>query len=173
MKTLTKSLVAVGIVAGVAGLALIPPTLAHGEKKFSRGYPGSFGHAGKGRHAMRLFERFDANGDGTVTQQEIEQTRTGLIAKFDADSDGKLSLKEYEGLWMEFMRERMVDRFQHLDRDGDAIVTPEEFASPMTYIVRRIDRDDDGKITRQEVEQMRGHGHHGGYKWRHRKDDDD
>ncbi len=173
MKTLTKSLIAVGIVAGVAGLALIPPTLAHSEKKFSRGHSGSYGHPGKGRHAMELFERFDTNADGIVTQQEIDQTRSSLVAKFDADSDGKLSLKEYEGLWLEFMRERMVDRFQNLDRDGDAIVTAEEFASPMKNIVGRIDRDDDGKITRKEIEGMRGRGHHGGHKWRHGKGKDD
>jgi hypothetical protein len=183
MKTLTKSLILVGIAAGIGGLALIPPTLAHGEKKGARFHARTLGHhgmarqSGMARHGMRLFERFDTDADGIVTQAEIDKARADIMVRFDADGDGKLSLKEYEGVWLDFMRERMVDRFQNLDRDGDAAITADEFAAPMKNIVSWIDTDDDGQLTAKELKRRRGHGNtHGGShherKGRHGRDDD-
>ena len=159
MKTRSKIMIAVSIAAGIGGLALVQPTFAQGDKRFF----GSSGHHGMAGRGMRLFERFDSDKDGILTQAEIDKSRSDLMARFDADRDGKLSLREYEGLWLEFARERMVDRFQHLDRDGDAAVTSEEFAQPTKNIVIRIDGDDDGRITAKEMVRMRRHGkHHGG-----------
>ncbi len=156
MKTLTKSLFVIGIAAGIGGLMLIPPTFASGDKRFSGSHMSAMGHHGMARRGMHLFERFDTNEDGVVTQNEIDQTRSGLIKKFDADNDGNLSLKEYEGLWLDFMRDRMVDRFQQLDRDGDAMVTIKEFSVPMKYIIRMMDTDDDGQISVDEFMQRHG-----------------
>ena len=53
------------------------------------------------------------------------------LAEFDADNDGSLTLEEYQALWLDAMRERMVDRFQAHDDDGDAIVTVEEFVESL------------------------------------------
>ena len=74
-----------------------------------------------------LFEAFDANQDGTLTQAEIDQARQAKLTEFDRDGDGSLTLEEYQALWMDAMRERMVDRFQAHDDDGDGMVTAEEF----------------------------------------------
>jgi hypothetical protein len=66
-------------------------------------------HHGGGHHgggAMRLFEQFDANQDGRLTQAEIDQARQSRLAEFDQDGDGSLSLEEYQALWMDAMRER-------------------------------------------------------------------
>ena len=53
------------------------------------------------------------------------------------------------------MRERMVDRFQAHDDDGDAIVTVEEFVELYGSMVRRVDRNDDGQITRDDLRRPR------------------
>ena len=53
--------------------------------------------------------------------------RSSRLAAFDQNNDGRLTLEEYQAMWLDAMRERMVDRFQAHDDDGDAVVTVEEF----------------------------------------------
>lgn len=108
-----------------------------------------WGHHGGG--ALRLFDQFDTNQDGRLTQAEIDQARQSRLAEFDQDGDGSLTLEEYQALWMDAMRERMVRRFQAHDADGDAIVTVEEFGSPFDRMVLRFDRNGDGEITLDEM----------------------
>ena len=136
--TITKKglLVGAGAVLALAGFA--SASLAGGD----------WGRHGGG---YRLFEAYDANGDGTLTQAEIEEVRQSRLTEFDRDGDGSLSLEEYQALWMDAMRERMVDRFQSHDDDGDGLVTSEEFAEPFDRLVSRLDRNDDGELTSDEM----------------------
>lgn len=110
------------------------------------------GEHGNRRHGMMgqndIMTTFDTNGDGQVTQAEIDDFRGSRLAKFDTDGDGNLTLAEYQALWLAAMREKMVDQFQALDADGDAMVTAEEFKRPYADLVRRIDRNGDGVLTR-------------------------
>jgi Ca2+-binding EF-hand superfamily protein len=99
---------------------------------------------------FRLLESFDINDDGKLSQEEIDQTRGERFTSFDADSDQALTLAEYEQLWLAAMREVMVDRFQDLDADGDARITAEEFKAPFAKLVRRMDRNDDGVVDRED-----------------------
>jgi Ca2+-binding EF-hand superfamily protein len=120
----------------------------HGHR-FKGGEHGD--HHGERHRGERLFESFDRNDDGKLTQAEVDQTRRDRFAQFDADKDGKLTLQEYQVLWLDAMRNRMVDRFQSLDDDGDAAVTSEEFLAPFGKVVSRRDRDDNGELTRDEM----------------------
>ena len=111
-------------------------------------------HHGWGHHGARgmaFFERFDANGDGRLTQAEIDEVRQSRLAEFDQDGDGSLTLEEYQALWLDAMRERMVDRFQAHDDDGDGMVTAEEFGEPFDRMVLRLDANDDGEVTLDEM----------------------
>jgi len=134
------------------------PSSAYGQH---HGGPGMKGRA----HADRMFEQFDLDKDGKLTTAEIDKARTDSIAKFDANGDGVLQLEEYQGLWMEHMRARMVDGFQRLDDDGDGKVTSDEMKAPMTRISRFMDRDGDGVITREELQKR-----HKGERSHHRED---
>jgi Ca2+-binding EF-hand superfamily protein len=98
-----------------------------------------------------LFEEFDANDDGRITQVEIDEVREGRLAAFDANGDGSLNLEEYQALWLDAMRERMVDRFQAHDDDGDGLVTTAEFGERFDGIVSRLDDDGDGELTMDEL----------------------
>ncbi|SHI46269.1 EF hand [Palleronia salina] len=51
------------------------------------------------------------------------------LGEFDVNDDGALSLDEFAQWHATMMRERMVDRFQHLDADADGSVTPDEVDS--------------------------------------------
>jgi len=110
------------------------------------------GRGGRGGHrGAQLFDAFDSNNDGKVTQAEVDATRKGKFDEFDANKDGKLTLAEYEELWLSAMRDRMVDRFQFHDDDGDASVTLDEFQSRSSRMVMRLDENGDGEVTRQEL----------------------
>ena len=51
-----------------------------------------------------LPERFDSDGDGPLTQAEIDAGRAAQLAGFDTDGDGALTLQEYQALWQAEMR---------------------------------------------------------------------
>ena len=118
---------------------------------------------------MEFFEQFDANGDERVTQAEVDEVRQSRLAEFDQDGDGSLTLEEYQALWLDAMRERMVDRFQAHDDDGDGLVTAEEFGEPFDRMVSRLDTNDDGEVT---LEELRRRGDRGGERERERDDRD-
>lgn len=123
---------------------------------------------GRGMHGFGpgMIEKFDSNDDNKLTQSEIDEVRRQRLQKYDQDGDGRLTLKEYEVLWMDAMRKRMVDRFQRLDEDGDAIVTTEEFVQPFSHMVDRLDRDEDGELKRAE---LRRHHRRGERRGEHRR----
>lgn len=155
MRTSTKVMLTVGAIA-LGTTTMVGASLADGK---GRGYHAG-GHHGGGwggprggrtERVERMFERFDANQDGVITQAEIDEVRSSRLAAFDADGDGSLTLEEYQVLWMDAMRPRMVRAFQRLDTDGDAIVTVEEFVEPYGRLVRRLDRNDDGEITQDDL----------------------
>ncbi len=84
---------------------------------------------GKGIAGM-LARGADANDDGTVSPDELKAALTAKLTEYDADGDGTLSLSEFEALHSALIRERMVDRFQALDDDGDGKVTAAEITAP-------------------------------------------
>lgn len=89
--------------------------------------------AGMGGGMMQMF---DADGDGTTTPDEMRTQLQTKLAEYDSDGDGSLSIAEFEALHSAMIREMMVDRFQHLDADGDGAVTPEEMAAPADRMER-------------------------------------
>lgn len=84
----------------------------------------------------------DSDGDGTITPEEIALARAALIAGADASQNGEISLEEYETIFLELMRDPLVDSFQHLDADGNGAVTDAEFEAATSKMLERMDRDD-------------------------------
>jgi len=123
--------------AGITLLAL--PAVAYGQER------------DRDRHHRcgmdRMMATYDTNDDGQITQEEIDSFRASRLAEFDADGDGNLNLDEYQALWLDAYRERMVDQFQRHDDDGDGMVTTEEFGEDQSGMVARMDSNDDGVLT--------------------------
>ena len=159
-KIILASTAVVLVLATVAGVSKARDSYRHG-------------YMGHDRHGMatKMFDRFDTDGNGAISKTEVDGVRKSEMSKHDANNDGKLGLEEFEGLWVGYMRERMVDHFQRLDADGDALVTDEEISKPLNRIMSWLDRNDDDTLTRDE---LRRKGHHmGGMKYRFGRDDDD
>jgi EF hand len=153
MNRIRTAMLATGIAAlGLTGIA--GASLAGGK------WDGHRGHHGRGGFGPGFLERVDTDGDGRATQAEIDQIRQDRVAEFDENRDGSLTLEEFQALWLSVMRERMVDSFQALDDDGDAVVTVEEYVEPFSRVVSRLDRNDDGELTSDDM--RRRHVHRGG-----------
>lgn len=82
--------------------------------------------------AMRLFDRFDADGDGSVTRQEFDAVRATEAAGLDADGDGKLSAAELADREMARMAEMARIKAEAMvarhDADGDGLLSAGELA---------------------------------------------
>jgi hypothetical protein len=159
MNRTTKTLLIAGLTAIVGSAAVAGAVRArdagddhrrphHGWNQQHRGGPGMMG-------PQAFMEQYDTNKDGSLTQAEIDQARKDRLTKFDANKDGKLDLKEYEALWLDAHRQQMVRDFQRHDTDGDAIVTGEEYAKPLNKLVEFRDRNNDGKLNKDDM--RRGH----------------
>jgi Ca2+-binding EF-hand superfamily protein len=155
------------IAGGIAALALAAavPLIAtagddsrddrggHGMRGGHHGEHGMRGHHGDGHggrdariRMTEMLETYDADGDGSIGQAEVDEWRANRLREFDTDGDGQLSLDEYQALWLDAMRERMVDQFQAHDDDGDGQVTVEEFGERTARLVMMRDRNDDGVL---------------------------
>ena len=156
MKTKTKTLTALAVVAALSGAALAGATHA-GHRDGGHGM-GFLDKGQLGLSAMEVFTAVDTDGDGKLTQAEIDKFRNDRHAAHDADGDGKLSLDEFAGLWQEATRPLTVRAFQMLDTDGDAVVTRAEYDLPLAGIVERLDRDRDGGLSLRDRRHDDGRG---------------
>lgn len=170
MKTRMKLILATSAVIALGGLTLAATAQARGER--GEGFDarhlgqyeeqGAVGHHARsdcdwreGRYMNRriegLLKSFGTGKEGKLTQAEIDAARAKRLAEFDTDHDGKLSLKEYQALWLDAMRHRMVKRFQALDENGDGAVTVSEFTAPYADVVAQLDRNGDNALSRADL----------------------
>lgn len=108
----------------------------------NKGFSGHHGFGRRGGSAMQqqLFKQIDANGDGSISQEEIDTFRAAKVAAADLNKDGALSLEEFDTLYRELTRTRMVRAFQNLDSDGDGVISAEEMDARVATIMQRMER---------------------------------
>ena len=171
MQTRTKTLIAIGLAATIGGAAIAGGSHA---KHRGGGFDGrhGLGFLDKGSlatTALEVLESVDTNGDGTLSQAEIDQVRNDRHAAYDANRDGNLGLEEFAGLWNETTRPFTVRVFQMLDTDGDAVITRAEYDRPLARIVARLDRNGDGGLSLRDGR----YGHYDDDRWDDDRWDDD
>ena len=148
MQTRTKTLIAAGLAAALGGAAIVGVSHADHRDGFDGRHGLSFLDKGSlAATALEVFDSIDADGDGTLSQAEIDQVRNDRHAAHDADRDGNLGLEEFAGLWHETTRPLTVRVFQMLDTDGDAVITRAEYDRPLAGIVAHLDRNGDGGLS--------------------------
>ena len=129
----------------VGAVAFHPRAAQDHARQGGPGGPG--GRGGPGdliANVRHLMATYNTDGDGIVTQEELNAVRAEELATYDANGDGVLSLEEFQALWLAHLFEQMVDQFQALDADGDGLITEEEFNAALANILRRLNQAGDG-----------------------------
>jgi Ca2+-binding EF-hand superfamily protein len=142
----------------------------------NRGRP--FGPPSGAEMADGILDRFDRNGDGKLTKEELQELPEGLWQKWDLNADGVVEAGELEkalentrgglgpimnpprgprpagppgaGPRGELLRGNPADIIKKQDQDGDGKLTAAELGVDAKTF-QRIDRDGDGKITAEEL----------------------
>jgi Ca2+-binding EF-hand superfamily protein len=155
-KTMKKS---TRLALGFAALAGVIATAAYAAD-------GPGGWAMHGMHGNMRLQKADADKSGDISFDEFTAAMKGRIENADANHDGKVTVEELaaylEKARYERMAKRMIDRF---DTNGDGELAEDEVQGRQKKLFALLDRNDDGKIEKNEMRRMGGWGHHAG--WRH------
>jgi Ca2+-binding EF-hand superfamily protein len=73
--------------------------------------------------AGRWFDHLDTNGDGVITEAEMDARQTERFNEKDTNGDGMISKEEFNA--------RAHARFARADEDGNGEITKEEFTAAM------------------------------------------
>ncbi len=125
-----------------------------------------------GAGMQQMFEQFDTDNDGKITQAELDAAKAARFAEADTDGDGFLSAEEMAAYTDKMRAEREARMreargqamFRNLDIDGDGKLSAEEAAARGPgMMIQRFDADKDGAVSLEEMQQARGMmGRHGG-----------
>jgi Ca2+-binding EF-hand superfamily protein len=102
---------------------------------------------------------FDADGDGSITAQELDaglaKQQAALLARVDTNKDGAIGLDELKAL-----DEDLAARLLTLDTNKDGTIGADELAAALAAkkaaILAKFDADGDGTITAAEIAAVRG-----------------
>ncbi len=89
-------------------------------------------HKGQKQMRAEMLEKFDADGDGKLSDAEKEVAKRAKFEAIDANSDGKLSSEEitnfHEVERAKRKAEMQAKHFEKIDADSDGVVTFDEFS---------------------------------------------
>lgn len=112
----------------------------------------------RGGHG-KMIERFDTDGDGQITEAEVEALKAEKFAEADANGDGGLTMAEIEA-YKEAERAKRIEArkqamFERRDTDGNGVISIDEFETRGTPMFDHVDANDDGVISVEEIEAMK------------------
>ena len=98
------------------------------------------------------FQELNANGDGQLTQEELEAHRAQRFSKADSDGDGRLSVEEMQAAAQQRANDRVSKMFERHDADQDGFLSEDELPKSRRAgkMFDRIDADNSGTISEQE-----------------------
>ena len=117
--------------------------------------PAALAQGGPGDRGVS-FEELDADGDGVLTEAEMQAHRAARFAAMDTDGNGSLSATELTAAAEQRKSKRADRMIERVDADGDGEVSRKELASLGQRKGGRgfeqLDADGDGTVTKAEFE---------------------
>jgi len=106
---------------------------------------------------VMVFVSFDANGDLSVTQDELAAGLTREFARADSNGDGQLQPIEFQNWANVALGGGQIGPFRlDFDRNVDNVITREEFDAEFQARFRDYDSDESGAISRPEFVRLIG-----------------
>jgi hypothetical protein len=139
------------LVAVLIGATLTSPALAQGGCS----------------HGDRMMHRLDLNGDGAVTEREMDAQATVRFLRWDGDGDGVVTEAEMMAAAQARVAQRIAKRFAKMDANGDGRIEQAEFEAFGADRFAGWDSDGDGKVSAEEMRARAPDRHHGGWWGRH------
>lgn len=120
--------------------------------------------ANQGGAGRISFKALDTNGDGKITQAEMDASKKARFAASDANGDGMLSADEMAAQGKERMAKRIGRMIAKRDADGDGMLSFAEMGAGRdgNRLFMRVDANGDGAVTAQEFAEAKS-------KWRARR----
>jgi Ca2+-binding EF-hand superfamily protein len=158
------TLVAVALMAALMGSAALAE---QGDMGIGMGGPGEGRGGDRGAMLAEMFDSIDADKDGKLTYAEMEAHRKAEFDAADTNKDGALSADELSARALAKFQEKLAERTQGMldtmDNDGNGSLSQDEMGEgPGMRNFARIDADNDGAITKDEIKAgMQRHKKHG------------
>jgi Ca2+-binding EF-hand superfamily protein len=115
----------------------------------------------RGHGSAMRFERVDTDSSGDISFEEFAAVIMNRIGTADADNDGKMTVAEIADEIQRMRSQRMAERIvQRFDTDGDGMLTVVEIQNRQRKMFALLDRNDDGRITLEEMPNRGNRGWH-------------
>lgn len=115
------------------------------------------------------FATLDTDGNGQLTQEELQAAGAARFAATDTNGDGALSAEELAAAAQERQANRVSGMIEKLDKNGDGLLQADEMPEPrrggdrMEHRFDHADTNDDGTLSAEEFAEMsEKHGRRGG-----------
>jgi len=120
------------------------------------------GHGGSPEdRVVVMMERFDTDGDGQITVEEIEAIRISRFNEADTNGDGVIDAAEFEAAAVQravdHAAERAAERFARMDQDEDGQLSPDDMGGREGRMFEHADENGDGILTEDELLNARPH----------------
>ncbi|MBV6634091.1 MAG: EF-hand domain-containing protein [Alphaproteobacteria bacterium] len=157
-----------GAASGVAVTVLAAALLLPSVVEAGRGGDVFDRMGGPGKHLMKMFQEADTDDDRRLSVTEFKAATGERFGGADTNDDGEVNQDEALEFMIERLKERIDEAFQRVDQDGNGTVSEQEFSDRMLQRFGRMDRNDDGFLSREDRRWGRGdrdgrhHGRHQG-----------
>ncbi|NIZ14708.1 EF-hand domain-containing protein [Phaeobacter sp. HF9A] len=106
------------------------------------------------KHQKPSFQQLDANGDGELTQAEMQALHQTRFEAADSNGDGLLSAEELNAKAQERIARRTASMIERFDTDGDGALSAAEMPErpgPHKFL-EKADTDGNGSISKAEFD---------------------